>query len=154
MDVHRRRSLQMHGRSGLDDPAARGYFEAVVGTHAAAGRVRLLTLRLNRTLAAFALCLLDRDLLWVYANMVSPDWLRYSAGTISNAEVVRWAHATPGIAGVNWGAGLQRYKLSGPVVLSRSQHLHAWSSRGLRMAVAARNLAGSNTPPGREAETG
>jgi CelD/BcsL family acetyltransferase involved in cellulose biosynthesis len=142
IEVHRRRSVQVHGHSALEDPTARDFFDAVVRGHAAAGDVRLQTVRLNGDLAAFALCLLDRDTLWVYANMVSPDWLRYSAGTISNAEVVRWAYATPGVAAVDWGAGLQRYKLSGAVTLRRSQQVQAWSSRGLRLGVAGRDLAG------------
>jgi CelD/BcsL family acetyltransferase involved in cellulose biosynthesis len=142
LDLHRRRSVQVHGRSALDEPAARSFFDAVVREHAAAGDVRLLTVRLDADLAAFALCLLDRDTLWVYANMVSPDWLRYSAGTIANAEVVHWAYQTPGIGAVDWGAGLQRYKLSGAVTLRRSQQVQAWSSRGLRLGVAARDLAG------------
>jgi CelD/BcsL family acetyltransferase involved in cellulose biosynthesis len=145
MAVHRARAVQVYGSSALDDVPARGYFDAVVRAHAAAGLVRLLTVRLDGDLAAFALCLVDRDTLWVYANMVSPDWLRYSAGTIANAEVVRWAYADPGSAGVDWGIGLQRYKLSGAVTLRPSGQLHAWSSRGVRLGIAARNLARSHS---------
>ncbi len=147
MDVHRRRSIQVHGSSAFNDPVAAVYFDAVVRRHASAGNVRLLTLRLDRALAAFALCLLDRDMLWVYANMVSPDWLRYSAGTISNAEVVRWAYTAPETTGVDWGTGLQRYKLSGAVTLRPSQHLYAWSSRGVRLSAAARRLLTRNRAP-------
>jgi CelD/BcsL family acetyltransferase involved in cellulose biosynthesis len=139
MAVHRRRNIQLRGSSAFDrDPGAAGFFEDLVRRHAAAGLVRLLTVRLDGALAAFALCLLDGDTLWVYANMTSPDWLRYSAGTIANAEVVRWAYATPETAGVDWGAGLQRYKLSGTATVRPSQHLHAWSSRPLRFVTTAR----------------
>jgi CelD/BcsL family acetyltransferase involved in cellulose biosynthesis len=152
MAVHRQCSLQVHGRSAFDDPVAAMFFDAVVRRHASAGKVRLLTLRLDRALAAFALCLLDRDTLWVYANMVSPDWLRYSAGTISNAEVVSWAYTTPEIGGVDWGTGVQRYKLSGAVTLPPSRHLYAWSSRSDRLSVAVRRLLSPNhasrTEPG------
>ncbi|MEN3360964.1 MAG: hypothetical protein V7637_4946 [Mycobacteriales bacterium] len=147
MSVHRQRSIQVHGRSAFDDPVAAMFFDAVVRRHASAGKVRLLTLRLDQALAAFALCLLDRDTLWVYANMVSPDWLRYSAGTIANAEVVRWAYAAPETAGVDWGTGLQRYKLSGAVTLRPSQHLYAWSSRGVQLGVAARRQLSRNRAP-------
>jgi CelD/BcsL family acetyltransferase involved in cellulose biosynthesis len=148
-DVHRRRSVQVRGKSTFEqDPAAARLFEAVVRLHASAGRVRLLSVRVDGSLAAFALCLLDGDMLWVYANLASPDWLRYSAGTIANAEVVRWAYAAPETAGVDWGTGIQRYKLSGAVTVRRSQHLYAWSSRLLRLGAAThRRLTMAARPP-------
>jgi hypothetical protein len=103
-------------------------------TYAKAKKIRLLTLRLDGSLAAFAMGILDRDMLWIYANLVSPNWLRYSAGTIINAEVVRSVYSDPSIKGVNWGAGLQRYKMSGDVKLIPAVKLMGWSSWPTRLA--------------------
>ena len=138
LEVHRGRNRQRRNVAILDDPAAAALFKEIVLTHARSGRLRLLTLRLNGALAAFMIGLLDRGMLWVYANLVSPDWVRYSAGTIANAETVRMAYADPSITGVNWGTGIQRYKMSGAVTLSPSVLLSAWSSHWMRVASAAR----------------
>lgn len=141
VEVHRRRNTQLRGRSALDDPAAVELFRDVVRTHARDGGLRLLTVRIDGSLASFAVCLLDRGTLWVYANLVSPDWLRYSTGTIANAEVVRAAYLDPAIEGVDWGTGVQRYKMSGLVTLRPSQQLVAWSSPGLRFALGLARAA-------------
>jgi hypothetical protein len=134
VQVHRDRNRLKHGRAILDDPREAAFFRETVLTQARAERIRLLTLRLNSSLAAFAIAVLDRDMLWIYANLVSPSWLRYSAGTILNAEVVRAAYGDSSIKGVNWGAGLQRYKMSGDVKLVPLVKLMGWSSRPTRLA--------------------
>ncbi len=128
LDVNRRRDHQLRQRSFLDDPASERFFMAFVAEHAGQGLIDLLTIHLNGQLAAFALCLLDNAEYSVLANRAAPDWLRYSPGTIANAEVVRHAYEKPGICGVNWGAGPQRYKLSGKAALQVRQTLCAWSS--------------------------
>jgi hypothetical protein len=137
--VHRERNRQKRGLALLDDPVAAAFFRETVLNYAKAKRIRLLTLRLAGSLAAFAIGILDRDMLWMYANLVSPNWLRYSAGTIINAEVVRWACRVPSIKAVNWGAGIQRYKMSGNVMLTPSIKLMAWSSWPIRLAWLGRN---------------
>lgn len=128
VQLHRERNRLIRGLALLDDPLAAAFFRETVLNYAKAKRIRLLTLRLNGSLAAFAIGVLDRDMLWINANLVSPNWLRYSAGTIVNAEVVRAAYSDPALKGVNWGAGLQRYKMSGDVKLIPSIKLMAWSS--------------------------
>lgn len=134
VQVHRDRNRLKHGRAILDDPREAVFFRDTVLTQARAKKIRLLTLRLNGSLAAFAIAVLDRDMLWIYANLVSPNWLRYSAGTILNAEVVRAAYGDSSIKGVNWGAGLQRYKMSGDVKLVPLIKLMGWSSWPTRLA--------------------
>ena len=137
VDVHRRRNRQLRGTAGLDDPGVRALFEQTVRAHAEAGRARLLTLRLDGRLAAFAVCFESVGVLHVYSNMASPDWLQFSPGTIANAEVVRAAGSDPALQAVDWGLGLQRYKLSGPHVQVRHVvHLWAWSSLVGRVAWA------------------
>ena len=96
----------------------------------------MLELRIGGELAAYAVCNLADGELWVYSNSVSPAYTHYSAGTIANAEVVRYAHADPQIAVLNWGAGIQRYKLSGPVRIVETETLTAWSSSATRRALA------------------
>ncbi|HSV67666.1 MAG TPA: GNAT family N-acetyltransferase [Mycobacteriales bacterium] len=134
IDVHRRRNLQRRGRTAFAGPAETAEFTDLVRAQAEDGDLRLLTVRLDGELASFALCQVGDGVLWVYANLVSPDWLRYSAGTIANCEVVRMAHADPSIRCLDWGSGPQRYKLSGPVTMRCSEWLHAWSSRPVRLA--------------------
>lgn len=139
VDLHRRRNRQVRGRAHFDDPAAAAAFADLVNAHGKAGAVRLLTLRLDGELASFAVCLAGGGGLSVYANLVSPDWLRYSAGTVANAEVVQMGVADPAVGYIDWGGGIQRFKLSGPVSLVGSHQLHAWSSRTARLAWSVRH---------------
>jgi hypothetical protein len=128
IDLHRRRNRQLREHALLDDPAAAAYFEDMVTRHAEAGRLHLLTARVNGELAAFAVCFRAGATSWVYANLVAPEWTDFSLGTMANAEVVRRFHAEPSTACLDWGAGAQRYKLSGGAQVSGTQVLHAWSS--------------------------
>jgi CelD/BcsL family acetyltransferase involved in cellulose biosynthesis len=135
VDIHQRRNRQLRGVAGLDDPHKRALFEDTVRAHAGAGRARLLTLRLDGRLAAYALCFEASGRLHVYSNMASPDWLQFSPGTLTNAELVTSASHDPGIRVVDWGPGLQRYKLSGARVhVEPLCHLRAWSSTAYRLA--------------------
>ena len=84
---------------GVDDPVEVATFRATMAGHARAGRARLVEVRIDGALAAYAMCFHAGDSLWVYSNAVSPEFTRYSAGTIANAEVVRLAHADPGVRG-------------------------------------------------------
>ena len=132
LDIYRRRDHQLCGVSIIDDPASETFFVAFVEEHARQGLMNLLTIHLEGQLAAFALCLLDNGRYWVLVNKTSPASLRYSTGTIANAEVVRHAFEDPRSCGVNWGGEPQRYKLSGEVTLVHYQTLYAWSSALMR----------------------
>ena len=135
VDVHQRRNRQLRGVAQLDDPDKRVLFEDTVRAQAGAGRARLLTLRLDGRLAAYALCFEASGRLHVYSNMASPDWLQFSPGTIANAELVTAASRDAAIHAVDWGPGLQRYKLSGTQVQVEALcHLRAWSSTAFRLA--------------------
>jgi len=132
--LHRRRNHQLRGFAGLDDPRQREHFKDTVRLQAGAGRARLLTFRLDGQLAAFALCFESAGQLLVYSNMASPDWLDFSPGTIANAEIVAAAHRDPSVREVDWGPGLQRYKLSGEGVrVEQLVQFNAWSSVSFRM---------------------
>lgn len=135
IDLRCRRDVQLRGSALLDDPRMRALFEDTVRGHAAAGRARLLTLRLDGALAAFAVCFEASGRLHVNSNMAAPDWLDYSPGTIANAEVVAAAHRDPRVRDVDWGPGLQRYKLSGDKVqVDQLVNFLAWSSASCRLA--------------------
>jgi len=135
IELRCRRDVQLRGTALLRDPRERALFEDTVRGNAAAGRTRLLTLRLDGALAAFAVCFEAAGRLHVNSNMAAPEWLEYSPGTIANAEVVAAAHRDPGVRDVDWGPGLQRYKLSGDQVqVDQLVDFHAWSSAGCRLA--------------------
>src|SRR4051794_33783275 len=144
MDVHRARNVQLRGWSGLDEPAVAARFEDVVLGHAEEGRARLGRVRIDGSLAAFSVGLVSGGTLGMYANMVSPEYLHFSAGTVLNADTVRHAHAT-GLEVVDWGLGEQRYKLSGAVELQRLYSLTAWSSDSVRATLATRGLLRART---------
>lgn len=135
VELHRRRNHQLRGVAGLDEAPRRALFEETVRRQAAAGNARILGLRLDGALAAFAICFESAGRLYVYSNMASPDWLAYSPGTIANAEVVAAAHRDSSVNEIDWGPGVQRYKLSGERARVDSLvHFHAWSSAGFRLA--------------------
>lgn len=137
--VCRKRNIQKNQNVGLlEDPAYRAFYADVMRAYAADGNARLLTVRLNGELAAFAMCLLNSGLLYVYSNRIAPEWDRFSPGLIANAEVIRAGFEDPEIRGIDWGGGVQRYKLSGNAVLHQYQALHAWSSK--TFSVAAEGL--------------
>ncbi|HST67157.1 MAG TPA: GNAT family N-acetyltransferase [Mycobacteriales bacterium] len=140
IELHQARNRQLRGHAILDDPAERAEFSDTVLAHAGRGDADLLTLRLDGGLAAFAVGLRSGGELYVYANYVSPRWLAHSGGTIANAEVIRYAFEQPGLTGVDWGPGPQRYKLSRAEV-RRTQHVEAWSSPTVRRIVQAARAA-------------
>lgn len=133
--VHRDRDLELRGTT-LDARALRFYYD-VIERHAAFWR--LLTVRIDGSLAAYALCLRDGDALRVCHNQVAPRWSRYSAGLIANSELVLRAAADPAVGEVDWGGGEQRYKLSLSNTVIDAQVLTAWSSSALRTALIYMN---------------
>ncbi|WP_153503695.1 GNAT family N-acetyltransferase [Cumulibacter manganitolerans] len=127
--LYQRRTIQLgQNVSLLADAGYRQYFADMVHALAQDGSCRLLTHRLNSELAGYALCLQSADILDVYSNRMAPEWMRYSAGALANAEVIRMAHGDPVISAVDWGTGLQRYKLSGAATMYPHRCLEAWSS--------------------------
>lgn len=145
LEVHRGRNRQLRGTAILDDPREAALYRDSVLAHAERGTADLLTVQIDGDLAAFAVGLRGGGLLYVYSNYVAPEWLTYSAGTIANAEVVRYAFEQPGLSGVDWGPGVQRYKLSRAGMRS-TQHVQAWSSTPLRKAVELRRRLRDGRP--------
>jgi hypothetical protein len=133
MELYQRRTAQLGQFPNLlTDAAYRRFFADMAHAFAAEGLLRLLMYRLDGELASYAMCLQSGDTMLVYSNRMAPEWARYSPGAITNAEVVRVAHADPGVHSVDWGAGLQRYKMSGDVTLHPHANTHAWSSESVQ----------------------
>jgi CelD/BcsL family acetyltransferase involved in cellulose biosynthesis len=138
--VHRERDLELRGQTLLDDPRQAMFYDAIIARHV--DLWRLLAVRIDGSLAGYALCLQDGGELRVWDNRVSPAWARYSAGLIANAELVQLAAVDPSVTTLDWGCGEQRYKRSLSNELIDAQILTAWSSPMLRAARAAgRKLA-------------
>jgi hypothetical protein len=142
--IHRARDLELRGMTLLDDPAQARFYREVLARHG--GEWRLLAVGIDGSLAGYAMCLVDRGTLRVWDNRVSPQWRRYSAGLIANAEVVARAMGDPALDEVDWGRGIQRYKTSMSNQLVEPESLMAWSSgllrtgQGLRRRVSSRGL--------------
>jgi len=93
-------------------------FTSRVLTHAQEGKVRLLATRIDGQVAAFALYLLDARTLHIYSNMVAPEWLTYSAGTITNHQSWRGA-ASMTMSMWSIGAGGAEHAICAPSVFLR-----------------------------------
>lgn len=147
MAIHRARDLELRGTSLLDDPEEADFYQQVLVRHAELWSV--LVVRIDEALAGYAICLVDRRTLRVWDNRVSPDWRRYSAGLIANAEVVVSAAGDPAVDEVDWGCGVQRYKASMSSQVVETETLRAWSSAVLRARQGlARRLQDSRWLPG------
>jgi CelD/BcsL family acetyltransferase involved in cellulose biosynthesis len=142
--VHRARDLELRGVTLLDDAQEAQFYHEVIQRHA--GHWRLLTVRIDQSLAGYALCLKDGSSLRVWDNRVAPRWGRYSAGLIANTEIVLRAATDRSVALVDWGCGEQRYKTSLSSEVIGAEVLIAWSSPVLRAALACRNKLAARTP--------
>ena len=147
--LYRRRSRQLNQNALLEQPAYREFFADMMCAYAADRTASLLTVTLDGRLASYALCLRSAGGLFVYSNRMAPDFATYSAGAIANAEVLRRAWADPGVAFLDWGGGIQRYKLSGNATLHPFSELRAWSGVGSKLlfdnAGLIRKVAGALT---------
>lgn len=143
MRLHQARNSQLRREQFSRDPAIAEHLRERVLAHARERRVELLLTCIDQHLAAFALCFRNGRVLHVFANLTSPVWLPYSAGAIANHEVIAHAWADTGIDTVDWGLGLQRYKLSGQVETVPHPSLEAFSSGTARYCIRAAERAGA-----------
>lgn len=132
--VHRERDLQLRGRSGLDDRREGRFWDALVRLHLPA--LELLEIRIESQLAAYLLWIRDGSWRYVLDNRVSPRWMQYSAGLIANNSALRRAALDERVAVLDWGSGVQRYKLQSATEVLHQDVLFAWSSRAVRGAFA------------------
>ena len=145
--AHRARDLQLRGASLLDDPAERAYYDALI--RHSLGHLELLEVRLDGQLGAFVLWVRDGSARLVLDNRVVPACTRYSAGLIANNLALRRAAADPSIDLLDWGPGVQRYKLQSASRVLATETLSAWSSRRVQRALAARRALSTTGRPRR-----
>ena len=127
--VHRARDVQLRGASLIDGREG-PFYDALIRRHL--HRMELLEVRLDNELAAYVLWIRNDGTRLVFDNRVAPRWTHYSAGLIANNEALRTAAADPRITCLDWGAGVQRYKLSSATKVIAHEQLYAWSSQRLR----------------------
>src|SRR4051794_3886546 len=134
--VHRARDLQLRHTSLLDDPQEGALWAALFRRHLE--RLELLEVRLSGELAAYLAWIRCGTLRLVLDNRVAPRWTAYSAGLIANNVALCRAGADPGVDVLDWGSGVQRYKLQSATAVLAHERLYAWSSPRLRRLLAAR----------------
>jgi hypothetical protein len=134
--VHRARDLQLRSVSALDDPEEGVLWDALFRRHLE--RLEVLEVRLRGELAAYLAWIPYGRARLVLDNRVAPRWTAYSAGLIANNIALRTASADPAIDVLDWGAGVQRYKLQSATTVVAHERLYAWSSAALRQLLAAR----------------
>jgi CelD/BcsL family acetyltransferase involved in cellulose biosynthesis len=138
--IHRSRDLELRGFATLDDPQQADLYHEIIRSHSS--EWRLLAVRIDGDLAGYALNLIDGPSLHVAYNHVSPEWRRYSAGLLANAELVLRAAADPSVETLDWGRVVQRYKLSLSNEVIETETLYAWSSDLFRAELACRRRLG------------
>jgi hypothetical protein len=134
--VHRARDLQLRGHSLLDDREEGPFWAALLHRHREL--LELLEVRLDGELGAYVLWIRNGGARLVLDNRVSPRWTTYSAGLIANNVALRAAAADPAIDVLDWGTGVQRYKLQSANKVVPHEQLQGWSSPATRRALMAR----------------
>jgi hypothetical protein len=134
--VHRARDLELRGTSKLDHPREGAFYDALLRRHL--DRLELLELRLDDDLAAYLLWIRNGPARLVLDNRVAPRWSAYRAGLIANNVALRAAAGDPEVAELDWGSGVQRYKLQSASTVVPHEVLMAWSSPRMRWALGRR----------------
>lgn len=134
--MHRARDVQLRGVSLLDDRWEGNYYDTLLRRHL--DKLDLLEIRLEGELAAYLLWIRNGRTRLVFDNRVAPRWTDYSAGVIANNVALRAAAEDPSIRVLDWGSGVQRYKLQSANKVVAHERLLAWSSSATRRALAAR----------------
>jgi CelD/BcsL family acetyltransferase involved in cellulose biosynthesis len=125
--VCRHRDATLHRRSPFEDPRKRRFFYDVVSRFAERQQVELLTIHLDRDLACYVLCFLDRDAYRMWSCRFDPRWQRYGVGRVGNHFALTRALADPGCAEFDWMRGDEPYKFSMSNTVSHAVTLIAWS---------------------------
>jgi CelD/BcsL family acetyltransferase involved in cellulose biosynthesis len=130
--VHQARDHALGRRSDHADPRAAAFFETVIGRHADAGAVELLTVRMRDELAAYVCAFRDGTALRSWDNRLAPEWADYSAGRIANTEALLRVVRSPDLDELDWMQGEEPYKLQSATEVVPASVLVAWSSASVR----------------------
>jgi len=150
--LHRDRDHRIGRRSDLDDPGRRAFYSAVVPRLAESGRVEVLTLRLDGTLAAYYLGLRDGTVFRNWDGRISSSWPELSLGLLLYTELVAALLADPELTGLDLCRGTLKHKMHGvtevvPAVVVRAES-SARVALALRWAARVRRTARRLVPAG------
>jgi len=126
--VYRTRDADLNRRCALDNKAQGAFFRQVIDVHAARREVRLTTLTLGGSLAAYVLCFVDGQAYRMWTCRFDPTFARYSAGMVAMDASVEDALAM-GCQVYDFMRGEELYKASYANHQARGRDVRAWSGR-------------------------
>jgi CelD/BcsL family acetyltransferase involved in cellulose biosynthesis len=138
VELHRARDHQVGRRSDLDDEQTAAFYRGVVTELSRQGQVELTTVTVGGELASYNLAILDRGHYRLWDGRISPKWSEYSMGRLCDLAALESALADGRFTEVDWMRGILDYKTQMMTHTADFEHLHAWSSEGLRRVDAAR----------------
>ena len=109
--VHVSRDRHARRNSDLDRPAEREFWRRVVEANGSDWEVEIASLRLNGSLAAYVVALLDGDTYRVYDGRMSTEHQDYSPGRLVEAAALGRALSDPRFAVLDWMSGVAAEKL-------------------------------------------
>ncbi len=130
--LHRRRDASL-GRGPLGERWW-SFWRRVILEHAGRHEVEIITLRLNSSLSAYAVCFLDGMVCRFWDTRFDPTWAKYSPGMRVNETAVEWALSQESIEEFDWMRGQEPYKLRLSNTATTLEALFAWSSPAARVS--------------------
>jgi hypothetical protein len=145
--VHVMRDRVSRRQSDLDRPAEREFWRRVVEAgNNGEWDVEITTLRLDGSMAAYVVALLDGDVYRVYDGRMHTEWAPYSPGRIVEAAALHGAFADGRFSMLDWMSGVAAEKLLAANAAEGRARLVATS--GSRYLTADRRSARVPTPVG------
>jgi diguanylate cyclase (GGDEF)-like protein len=145
--VHVMRDRVSRRQSDLDRPAEREFWRRVVEAGSnGEWDVEITTLRLDGSMAAYVVALLDGDVYRVYDGRMHTEWAPYSPGRIVEAAALERAFADGRFSMLDWMSGVAAEKLLTANVAEGRARLVATS--GSRYLTADRRSARVPAPVG------
>ena len=109
--VHRQRDHDLHRVSDLDNPAELDFWRRVILLHTMRGEVEIATLRIDGSLAAYVVSLLDGSSYRVYDGPFDTDFAHLAPGRLLESAALERALADPSYTELDWWSGLSAEKL-------------------------------------------
>ena len=109
--VHRQRDHDLHRVSDLDDPAELNFWRRVILQHTMRGEVEIATLRIDGSLAAYVVSLLDGSSYRVYDGRFDSDFAHLAPGRLLESAALERALADSQYTELDWWSGLSAEKL-------------------------------------------
>lgn len=150
--TRRARDHQVGRRSDVDDLRFERFYRRVLPELADRDQLEIIALYVRDVLVSYTLGFLDGADYRVWDGRVAVGWTSYSAGRLCDSLALTSAMDDQRFATFDWMRGDQDYKQQAATHVVQHEHLHAWSSagvrRGFRLAVAIARRARLLTEPG------